>query len=132
MTLADVRDWLKTMSAAENYYIGKLDNKKEKSLGVYSRRRAGEPVIAIGGVKKSSYEIKAISLLLHWTTNARETEAAATALFDQLVGITSLDVGDEHISYLALRVPEPQNVGTDDNGVYEYVIEFDLYVRKER
>ena len=28
--LANVRDYIKTISSANNYYIGKLDNKKDK------------------------------------------------------------------------------------------------------
>ena len=30
--LADIKDWLKTFNAAKNYYVGKLDNKKESSI----------------------------------------------------------------------------------------------------
>ena len=30
--LANVRDYIKTISSANNYYIGKLDNKKDKSV----------------------------------------------------------------------------------------------------
>ena len=41
MTLSEIRDWLKTLGIAENCYIGRLDNKKERSLGVYGRSRKG-------------------------------------------------------------------------------------------
>ena len=45
--------------------------------------------------------------------------------------MTSLTIGETHINYLRLMVPEPQDVGTDDDGVYEYVIWLDfLYERK--
>lgn len=48
--LADVRDWLKTLGSAEHYYIGKLDAKQDKSIGVYSRATTGTPPgIALGG-----------------------------------------------------------------------------------
>ena len=34
--LADIRNWLKTLeNKADNYYIGKLDNKNNKSIGLY-------------------------------------------------------------------------------------------------
>ena len=40
-------------------------------------------------------------------------------------------IGDTVVCYLSLAVPEPQDVGTDDNGVYEFVIWIDvIYERK--
>ena len=52
-------------------------------------------------------------------------------LFETIRNVSSLDIGDTHINYIRLMVPEPQDVGTDDNGVYEYVIWLDLiYERK--
>ena len=35
LTKAQIRDYLKTIFTADNYYIGRLDNKKDKSIGVY-------------------------------------------------------------------------------------------------
>ena len=40
-------------------------------------------------------------------------------------------IGDTNINFLVLQVPNPVNVGSDDNGVYEYVIWLDfIYQRK--
>ena len=128
MTLADIRDWLKTLDAADHYHIGRLNNKKERSLGVYSRAGSGPPVIGIGGT--STYNIKSVSVLLHWNENARETEEAAHSLWEKLQDVTDIDAGSGHIQYLRLIVPEPVPVGTDENGVYEYVIQFDVYYRR--
>lgn len=129
MTLAEVRDWLKTLGVAENYYIGRLDNKKEKSLGVYNLARRGTPVTALGGA--SSYDVKGVSLLLHWNKNARETETAAHFLWNKLFGAAHIDVpGGSHIQYIQPLVPEPIAIETDENGVYEYVIEINIYYRR--
>ena len=129
--MSDVRDWLKTLNVAEHYYIGRLDNKEEKSLGVYSRNRSGGPVMAIGGLEASKYDIKSITLLLHWNANARETEIVAQNLWSELLDVTNLDIGNgQHVDYLALLVPEPVFVATDSAGIYEYVIDFDLYYRR--
>ena len=131
MTLDEIRDWLKTFDAAEHYYIGRLDNKQEKSLGVYPLARGGAPVMAIGGIQNSSYDIKAMSLLLHWNKNARETEEAALALWERLFGAENVDVpSGSHIQYVRPTVPEPVAVGTDANGVYEYVIQLNIYFRR--
>lgn len=131
MTLAEIRDWLKTFDVAEHYYTGRLDNKQEKSLGVYSRPRSGPPVMALGGVENSSYDVKSVSLLLHWNRNARETEEAARRLWRCLFGADNVTVpSGSHIQYIQPNVPEPVAVGTDDGGIYEYVIEINIYFRR--
>lgn len=129
ITLNGLKDWLKTKNVATNYYIGKLDNKKDESLGVYNRTRSGAPVTAIGHLE--SYDIKAVTLLLHWNNNAKETEAAAMALWAALNDESEITIDGHAIHFIALQVPEPISVGTDDKGVYEYVIDFDLYYRRE-
>ena len=130
MTLAEIRDWLKTFNIAENYYIGRLENKKEYSLGVYEGASAGRPVIAIGGRQNSSYDVRAVSLLLHWNRSKNESEIAARELWDKLIEVNNEDAGENHIQSLQMTVPEPVGVGTDESGVYEYVINFKLYYRR--
>ena len=133
LALNDIRQYISGLGIAEdgNVYIGKLDNKKQKSIGVYSRPANGTPGIALGGLECTTYAIKPVSLLVHWNKSKDETERAARELFEKLLNVSSLDIGDTHINYLRLMVPEPQDVGTDDNGVYEYVIWLDLiYQRK--
>lgn len=131
--LADVRDWLKQFDAAEHYYIGKLDAKKEKSLGVYSRATTGRsPGIALGGRSSTKIEVKPVSLLLHWNNNARETEQAAWELYEALLEQDYFQargtIGETaRVNYLRLLVPEPVDVGTDAKGVYERVIWMDIY-----
>lgn len=159
MTLSDIRDWLESLDVADHYHIGRINNKKEKSLGVYSRPRSGAPVTGIGDT--STYDIKGITLLLHWNRNARETEEAALKLWKKLINATGIDIGDEgavvdgdgrrildedgddikalttasgrrieRIYYARLMVPEPVPVGTDENGIYEYAIQMNVYYRR--
>lgn len=133
LTLKDIRQWVADLGLAadSNVYIGKLDNKKAKSIGVYGRRTTGEPHRALGGLDCTTYDVRPVSILVHWTRSQSESEAAANELFEKLKNVTNLIIGDTHIDYLRLMVPEPQDVGTDDDGVYEYVIWLDfLYERK--
>ena len=133
LKLTDVRAWIASLGIAEDQhvYIGKLDNKQQKSIGVYGRSSSGPPNIALGGLEYTTCDTKRISLLVHWTRNKTESEAAAYELFEKLENVSSLSIGDTHINYIRLMVPEPQDVGTDDNGVYEYVIWLDfIYQRK--
>lgn len=129
----DIRSWVASLGIAEdqNVYIGKLDNKQQKSIGVYGRSSSGTPSIALGGLEYTTHDTKPISLLVHWTRSKPVSEAAAYELFEKIRNLTSLSIGGTRVDYVRLMVPEPQDVGTDDSGVYEYVIWLDLiYQRK--
>ncbi len=134
LTLKDIRQYISDLgiTADDNVYIGKLDNKQQKSIGVYSRPKSGSPNIALGGLECTTYDTKSISLLVHWNKSKDEAERAAYELFEKLRNVSSLTIGDTHINYLSLMVPEPQDAGSDDNGVYEYVIWLDFIYERER
>lgn len=128
--LADIKDWIKEFGIGEHFYIGKLDNKKDKSIGIYQRDVKGPPNIAIGGPDTSKTAVKYISVLVHWNNNAKETESTAQYLYNNLLCINDVTINDTHVDYVYLAVPEPIDVGTDDKGVYERVIWIDLYYQK--
>lgn len=133
LSLGDIRAYIAALGIAEDerVYIGKLDGKKEKSIGVYNRKGEGAPSLPLGGLAYSTYDTKRVSLLIHWNKNVLESEKAAHRLYDNLLKETSLMIGDTEVRFLVLQVPEPVDVGTDDNGVYEYVIWLDfIYQRK--
>lgn len=134
LPLKDIRQYIAGLGLAadSNVYIGKLDNKKQRSIGIYGRKTSGDPHIALGGLDCTTYETRPIALLVHWTRSQPESEAAVYKLFEKLRNATSLSIGDTHINYLRLMVPEPQDVGTDDCGVYEYVIWLDLIYERNR
>ena len=134
LSLKDIRQYISSLDIAadDNVYIGKLDNKKQKSIGVYSRPTSGPVNVAIGGIECTTYDTKPVSLLIHWSKSKDETEKAAYNLFEKLRSVTSLTIGDTSINYLRLMVPEPQDVGTDDGGVYEYVIWLDFIYERNR
>ena len=126
--LSDVREWLKGLINAEHFYIGKLDRKFERSIGVYQRKSPAPPIRAIG--QSSSYEIKPISILIHWNKNADATEKTAFELYQKLRAVDSLTLNDTPVKFIALLQSEPVDVGTDDAGVFERVIEFDIYFER--
>lgn len=130
LSLADIRDWLKSFAGADHYYIGKLDRKQPKSIGVYQRGTPSAPNIALGGIAQSSYEQKRISILLHWNENARETDAAAAALYYTLLRMTSTEIADTRVPFVRLDTSEAVDVGTDDTGIYERVIWLTLFYER--
>lgn len=134
LTKKGIREYIAGLGIAvdDHVYIGKLDSKKQKSIGVYSRPTNGSPHTTIGGLKCTTYDIKSISLLVHWSKSPVESEEAAYLLFEKLRNVTSLTISNTQVHFIRLMVPEPQDVGTDDNGIYEYVIWLDfIYERKE-
>ena len=128
MTLAEILEWLKGYQLFDNYYIGKIDGTKPKTLGVYANAGAGRPVHAIGGC--SRYRLTGVRLLVHWSKDQNETQRAARALFEALTDVVGVETGDNLIYYVDLLTPEPIDVGTAANNVYEYVINFNIYSRR--
>ena len=123
--LNDIKDWLKQFNYAEHYYMGKLDNKLDKSIGVYQRKTTLEPRTCISGL--ASYEIKSVSILVHWNNDANSTERAANDIYSEIKLSRNVKISNIEIPYIRLLSPEPIDVGTDDKGIYERVIELDFY-----
>lgn len=129
ITLADIRDWLKTFDFAEHYYIGKLDNKQDKSLGIYTLKRSEPPTGAVGG--KCTYDIAGVSLLIHWNNNANDTEITARQIYEKLRTVRNVTINSTQVYMIQLLMPEPIDVGTDDKGIYERVIELKIYYERK-
>ena len=128
MTLAEVRDWLKTQLSCPNWYIGKIDGNKEQCIGLYNTTGRA-PNIALGGLENTSYATKPISILVHWGKNADIAEQKAQEVYNCLFG-QSVVIGGKRVITFELRQPEPVSVGTDDQNVYEYVIEIDIFYER--
>lgn len=129
VTLANIRDWLKSFGLFDNYYIGRLDTKKKNSLGVYNLQDTGRREV-IGGLKK--YEKKGVSLLIHGDTNKAKTEQKAFELYNALetIGDDKKRIGNKKVCFVQLLNNEPIDVDQDADSVYEYVIEMNIYFEK--
>ena len=130
LKLSDVREWVKTLGVGEHFYTGKLENKKEKSIGIYQRPSYGKAEIAIGGLDATKTKSKQLSILVHWTKYSDETETAAQKLYDTIMASGDVTMAGKHVDYIALDMPEPAAVGTDDAGVYERVIWLTIYYQE--
>jgi len=126
MTLGEFRDWLKTQVSSPQWYSGKIDGKKEQCIGLYNT--TGAPTrLAVGGVSQTGYVVKAVSILVHWGRNADAAERKAQEVYDALFGVSNVMVGGKRVVMFRLPQPQPINVGTDSEGIYEYVIEVHIY-----
>ena len=133
LVLADIRDWIKTLNytASENCYIGKLDNKKDKSIGIYQLKTSNESNVAIGGIDNTKTMEKSVSILIHWNTNAKETEQKAYEIYNKLLNEKNFIINDIKVNYIKLLVSEPVDVGTDSKNIYERVIQATFYYEKK-
>lgn len=122
MTLSDVRDYIASLGLAAHVYMGKMPDKQEKSIGVYNSKHQRAYQTAIGGPALESYGAKYVSLLVHWNKSLRETERAAVTLFEVVRAAREVAINEARIKFIQLLY-EPQDVGTDDAGIYEMVIE---------
>lgn len=124
MMLSDVRDYVELLHLSEHTYMGKLDSKQDQSIGVYHGKRENPYKTAIGGSSLQSYGIKLVSFLVHWNKSPRDTEKASKALFEALAESREKSVNNNvTIKFIQLLCDEPIDVGTDENGIYEMVIE---------
>lgn len=128
--LEDVRDFISGLAIAadDHVYMGKMDNKKEKSIGVYQLKQARPPTISLGN--SGTYKVKPISLLVHWSKSARETEKAAFQLYEALRIIQKVTINDATIIYIQMLQEEPVDVDMDDKQIYERVIEINIFYER--
>nr|DAY91334.1 MAG TPA: hypothetical protein [Caudoviricetes sp.] len=131
MTLADVRDYIDSLGLADYVYMAKLPDKQDRSIGVYNSKHQYPYKVAIGGPALESYGTRYITLLVHWNKSPRETEKAATALFEAIQKTREAKINDATIKFFQ-PLYEIQDVGTDDAGVYEMVIEAAVIFGKEK
>lgn len=129
ITLSDVRDYLKSFNLFNSYYVGRIDANKKNVLGVYDlRNRARHKTI---GVNTNKYEVKGVSLLIHGDTNKTNTEKLAIKLYEALESADNAVIAGRKVNIIDLQQDSPIDVNTDDNKVYEYVIEVLFYAERE-
>ena len=129
ITLADVRDYLKSFNLFSGYYVGRIDANKKNVLGVYDlRNRARHKTI---GTNTNKDEVKGVSLLIHGDTNKTNTEKLAIKLYEALESAENGEIAGRKINIIDLQQDAPIDVDADTNKVYEYVIEVLFYVERE-
>lgn len=130
MTLSDVKEYLKEHIACDNWYVGKISANDEYCIGVYPTQSPA-PVITVGGVKQSTYAHKAVSVLVHWGKTSTPAELKAQEIYDLLFRQQPI-IGNKETVKIDFRTSTPLGLGTDERGIFEYVINFIIYYGKEK
>ena len=129
ITLGSIREYLSSLDITEDehVYMGILDAKQEKSLGVYNSKHQYSSHKAIGGPDLEGY----VTILVHWNKSPRDTEKVAVGLYETLRRARDIQTEDGTIKFFQLLY-DPQDIGTDDSGIYEWVIEAAVIFEKKR
>ncbi len=104
---------------------GNIDKNKEKAICFYNSKRVLAYDGRIGGKANKSTNIKPITILLRYTKNQKDAEIMAQKLFD-FYNERSFFIDNKRVD-VHMLYDDPIYLGTDDNGVFEYSLELDLY-----
>ena len=63
-------------------------------------------------------------------TSVRDTEKAAEQLYNMLRDTNNKIINDTKLLFTKMQVDGPVDVGTDDKGIFESVIELDIYYER--
>ena len=129
VTLADVRDYLRSFNLFDGYYVGRIDASKKNVLGVYDLMPNRRHKTIGKGTQK--YDIKGVSLLIHGDANKTSTEKLAISLYEALEGVEDGQIAGKNINIIDLQQDAPIDVDADSSKIYEYVIEVLFYVERE-
>ena len=129
VTLADVRDYLKSFNLFQGYYVGRIDANKKNVLGVYDLRHTARHKTIGSGTQK--YDVKGVSLLVHGDSNKTNTEKLAIRLYKALESAEDAKIAGKNVNVIDLRYDTPIDVDASESGIYEYVIEAIFYVERE-
>ncbi|MGL4108318.1 phage tail terminator protein [Clostridium sp. LP20] len=127
MVLSEIREYLKSKIESPQWYLNKI-GEKEMSITIYNTTGPA-PRIALGGLVNTSYTTKAISILVHWGKNSDEAEIKAQEVYNAFFGQDGI-IGDKKIIKFDFRTDSPIYVGTDKEGIIEYVIETIIYYER--
>lgn len=126
LTLKQVKDYFKDeFKWSDKISTGKIDNNQEKAICFYnSKRTLGYQ----GTINNKSTYLKPITVLLRYTKNQNSAEIKAQEIFEFFEERTFF-IENKRI-FTQMYNEEPISLGTDENNVYEYSIEIDLFIER--
>lgn len=127
MLLSEIREYLKTKIESPQWYLNKVGS-KEESITIYNTTGPA-PRIALGGLEQTSYTTKAISILVHWGKDSNKAELKAQEVYNAFFGQDGT-IGEKRIIQFKMKTDSPIYVGTDTEGIIEYVIEVIIYYER--
>lgn len=128
MTLLNVADMLANILGFADVYAGNLNSNLTRAIGVYNPKQSGNRKICIGGKACTKTLEKRISILVHWTDNPTTCEQEAELIVETLTDVREYKADNYTVHFISCN--NPVDVGRDDRGTCEYVIEATLYYER--
>lgn len=130
MTLSDLRDYFKSdFPWKESISVGKIDKNKERAVCFYHSKVSRPKINTIGGKGNRSYTVLPISILLRFGKNYEAAAEKAEEIYN-FFDEKTFGLNNERV-FAVSPYSAPIDLGTDDQGVYENSLEFDLYITKK-
>lgn len=118
-----IKNYLKTIIDIPSWYCGTIDKNQEKAIGVYDNTRVLSKISQYDNLQ--TYIITPFTLLVRYTQNYIKANKKAYEIYNLLKTQKELEI-DNKTYFIKLIDENPQNTGSDDKGIYEFVIDFDL------
>ena len=129
MTVNDFMSYMETNFPLVDFSSGFIDRDKEKVIGIYLGSSAS-PVLALGGVQNTSYNILPITILVHWTESSSECEGQAKAIYNFLLGKSDFNISSIRIVSIQMLESSPVNIQRDEKNYCEMVIRCNIIYSK--
>ena len=132
VSVKDIRDTLATRGwcSANKLYCYKMPE-GDNLIGIYNYNGGDKTPLPMGGVDNRGYYARHISILVHWSKSATETELKAMSVYTDLQSLRNVNVGSDRLIYVDMIQDEPVDVNTADDGTFEYVIDCKMYFEKK-
>lgn len=130
MKLSELRDYFKSnFPWEESLSVGKIDNNKDRAVCFYCSKVSRPKINTIGGKVNRSYTLLPITILLRFGKNYEAAAEKAEEIYN-FFDEKTFDLNNERV-FVVSPYFAPIDLGTDDQGVYENSLEFNLYIVKK-
>ena len=130
MMLNNVKEFISSLGISENVFVGPIVNKAKESVGVYNCKQALPYEEALSGCEKAEYGIKCMTILVHWNKSFEDTKIESMKLLQMLCVTNDIEINGTMISSFIPLVETPIDVGTDEEGICETVLEVAVIYKK--
>ena len=103
-----------------------ISRNRERAIGLFPREGRAARRTAIGGFVNSSYEVVRATLLLRWGRDGGVAERKAAEIY-HAVAEREFDC-DGYRGFVAAINAGPVWLGMDERGIFEHVVDFDVYI----
>lgn len=129
MLTSDVLKYLKVEYPGSKIYNGAINKNEKQCIGIFIGSGAA-PRIALGGIENTSHDILPVRLLVHWTENADICQRKANEIYQKLMLLTNVTMGDTQVRHINMLDSAPVDISRDSNNICEMVIRANIVYEK--